>query len=444
MPPCLGYHARVHDSGPVEPPFDPVWLRGVAAAVAEAETRVSPRLEDVYLERRLDVRVSARNGAAVAEECRSDGLAARWTVGTRLVLLARTGTSAEALNEVLAPYARGMTLPDRRPLPAAELDAPREWRRWAEKLAADISGAALDLRLIQRRAVVIRDGSWSVAETPPLVRARRLGKAASALLAVHDHPSLGIWLREMLAPPPARTWAPESRSRLPVLFAGGTAGALLHELVGHLAESDLTARGLSPFAALAGAEIASHGVTIVDDPRRRDLPGGFTADDEGVEARPIHLLSDGVLSGWLCDRRGGRLLGHAPGRGRRATWDHPPVARMSNLVMAPGTTRPQDIERDLQNGLVVSRLSGATVDPTSGRVVIRIERGWEIRHGRRRRELGQFHLTGSALNLLADIDPAVGDDPQPEWRLGWCVKNGLPIATGSEAPTILVRQLEVL
>jgi predicted Zn-dependent protease len=117
---------------------------------------------------------------------------------------------------------------------------------------------------------------------------------------------------------------------------------------------------------------------------------------------------------------------------------------MSNLIMTPGTTRPQDIEHDLESGLVVSRLSGATVDPTSGRVVIRIERGWEIRHGRRRRELGQLHVTGSALNLLANIDPAVGDDPQPEWRLGWCVKNGLPIATGSEAPTILVRQLEVL
>jgi hypothetical protein len=380
----------------------------------------------------------------VVEECRSDGLAARWSVGNRDVLLARTGTSAEALHAVLAPYGRGLTLPERRPLPAAELDAPREWRRWAQELVTRTGEDALDLRLVERRSAVIRQGSWSAVETPPLVRARRVGKSASALLAVHDHPSLGEWLRELLAPPPARTWVPEPRSRLPVLFTAGTAGALLHELVGHLAESDLTARGLSPFAALGGAEVAPHGVTVIDDPGRQDLPGAFTVDDEGVQAGPIQLLSDGVLAGWLCDRRGGQLLNHPPGRGRRATWDRPPVARMSNLIMAPGTTRPQDLERDLENGLVVSRLSGATVDPTSGRVVIRIERGWEIRHGRRRRELGQLHVTGSALNLLANIDPAIGDDPQPEWRLGWCVKNGLPIATGSESPTILVRQLEVL
>jgi len=117
---------------------------------------------------------------------------------------------------------------------------------------------------------------------------------------------------------------------------------------------------------------------------------------------------------------------------------------MSNLVLEPGESDPADLERAVSSGLVVSRISGAAVDPTSDRVVVGVERGWELRNGRRRRELGRCHLVGSALRLLSTVDPAIGSDPEADWRLGWCVKDGLPIPTGAEAPTILVRELEVL
>jgi predicted Zn-dependent protease len=102
------------------------------------------------------------------------------------------------------------------------------------------------------------------------------------------------------------------------------------------------------------------------------------------------------------------------------------------------------MERELSHGLVVSRIGGATVDPISGRLVLRVERGWEVKNGRRRRPTDGFELTGGVLEVLANVDPAMGSDPTPDWRLGWCVKDGIPLPTGSETPSMLVNGLEVL
>jgi TldD protein len=229
-----------------------------------------------------------------------------------------------------------------------------------------------------------------------------------------------------------------------VVFADGSAGALLHELVGHLVEGDLVVDGRSPLAGLGGANLTEAALDLVDDPTRSDLPGAFSCDDEGVAARPVNLLRRGRLCGWLCDRETAEIGGGRPGRGRRVDWRSPPVPRLSNLIVRAGSVAAAAIETDLTKGLLVIRLSGATVDPVSGRTVLRVERGYEIRNGRRRRGLAPFELTGSVTEILAGIDPAVGDDPTPDWRLGWCVKNALPLPTGSETPTLLVRKIEVL
>jgi len=177
---------------------------------------------------------------------------------------------------------------------------------------------------------------------------------------------------------------------------------------------------------------------------REEVAGAFDFDDEGVRAAPVTLIRNGKLESFLCDREGGRGLRCNPGRGRRAAWSRPPVARLSNLVIRPGTTSPEELEGDLVHGLVVTRIGGATVDPVSFRFVLRIERGWEVRHGRRRRPLAPCELTGNVLETLANIDPRIGADPTPDWRLGWCVKDGVPLPTGSEAPSLLVGCLEVL
>jgi TldD protein len=211
-----------------------------------------------------------------------------------------------------------------------------------------------------------------------------------------------------------------------------------------MVESDLVTAGASPLAGLTGATITAPALDIFDDPTRVDLAGAFDHDDEGVDARRVPLIESGRLRAFLCDREGGRRLGSEPGRGRRAGWNRPPVSRQSNLVVAPGKYLPEELEGDLDHALVVTRIGGATVDPVSSRTVLRVERGWEVRHGRRRRPLAPCELTGGTLEILARIDSRIGSDPTADWRLGWCVKDGLPLATGTEAPTLLVERLEVL
>jgi TldD protein len=264
------------------------------------------------------------------------------------------------------------------------------------------------------------------------------------LLSVWDHPELGRWIGDLTEPAPARTWSPPSGTRAPVIFTSGTAGVLLHELVGHHVEADVVLSGGSPLATLLGASITTPALDLVDDPSRFDLPGGFSRDDEGMAADPVLVVGAGRLLAWLCDRTGSERLGGSGGRGRRASCFHPPASRLSNLVVAPGDTPPRDLENELRQGLLVDSLGGASVDPVSNRLLLRVERGWEIHQGRRRRALAPFELTGSSIDVLAHIEPTIANDPRPDWRLGWCVKDGAGLATGSEAPTMMVHRLEVL
>jgi len=424
-------------------PFDPRWLELLAES-CQRLGRTSPRLCDLYLEHRLELEVSGVDGLLHGEECRTQGAAARWAFPRRTVLHASTGASPQTVNELLERYGPTPVAAATRALPPTELDAPRGWQEWARDLVRRLTPPRASVRFLIRKAVVIRPGSWTVVVSPPLVRARVFGDYDTALLAVWDHPQLAHWLSELAEPPAKRRWAPGSATQVPVVFTAGTAGVLLHELVGHLVEADLAGTGSSPLMRLKGASMTAASVQLVDDATRLDLPGGFSCDDEGTPARPLEIIRAGVLVGWLCDLAGAERLGAEPGRGRRASWRHPPGPRLSNLVVSPGDTEPEALEHDLKQGLVVTRLAGATVDPVSGRTVVRVERGWEVANGRRRRPLRPFELTGGALEVLANIDPNLGRDMVTDWRLGWCVKGGLPLPTGSLAPTMLVRRLEVL
>jgi hypothetical protein len=428
-----------HDS----PPFDPQWL-DTLADVCRALASQSPRLVDLFLERRLDLRVSSLGGHLQTEEGRSDGAAVRWRFPSRTVLHAQTGTSPAAVDDLLSSHSRRSVLPKRRRLEVVEIEPPQGWRDWAAEVLRHGGGGHQSVRFVARSAAVVRPGRWAAAKWSPLVRVEANGGGPSALLSVWGHPRLGAWLGEVFEPPAGRRWRPDVGLRLPVMFTAGTAGVVLHEAIGHLAESDLVIAGDSPLSDQLGANITIPGMRVVDDPTRRDLPGGFTSDDEGVVAKPRPLVDEGRLVGWLSDRAGAATLGPPAGRGRRASWRRPPVARLSNLVVSPGGADPGAMENGLDHGLLVTRVGGATVDPVTGRMVLRVERGWEVRRGRRRRPTDGFELTGGVLDVLAHVDPAVGSDPTSDWRLGWCVKDGIPLPTGSEAPSMIFHNLEVL
>jgi len=424
-------------------PLDPKWLQLLSERCAELRGG-GARFEDLYLEQRLEVRLVATGEDLQVESCRLEGAAARWRSPSRAILHARTGLSASAIAELLGRQADRVSLPHSRPLPTAEMDPPRKWSEWAREVACRLRPAPSVIRFLSRRAAVIHGDGWVPVSSPDLVRIERSGDEPTALLSVWGHPQLGHRLSELLERAPAKAWEPSPGSQLPVLFTSGTAGTLMHELVGHMVESDLVTAGASPLSGLVGATVTATTLDVLDDPTRIDLAGAFDHDDEGNDARRVPLIESGRLRGYLCDREGGRRLGSAPGRGRRAGWNRPPVSRQSNLVVAPGKYLPQELEADLDHALVVTRIGGATVDPVSSRTVLRVERGWELRHGRRRRPLAPCELTGGTLEILARIDSRVGSDPTADWRLGWCVKDGLPLATGSEAPTLLVERLEVL
>lgn len=426
----------MHRPTPDLPAFDTGWLDALAEGCGSLRG-THPRFEDLYLERRLEIRVSPDSSV---DTVRLEGGAARWRFPSRWAMHAGSGISSAAVTELVSRYADRLKAPPHAPPPDGDLNPPPGWIDTAISVAH--RGAVV--RFFKRRGVVVRRDGWRLISTPALVRVERTAPDNGALLAVSGHPDLGGWIRSLLDPAPSRLWNPTSGTACPVVFTEGCAGILLHELVGHLVEGDLVASGRSPLAGLGGASLTEADIDLVDDPRRFDLPGGFDIDDEGETARPVVLLREGRLCGVLCDRETAEVCGVPPGRGRRSDWRHLPIPRLSNLIVPSGTVSPEALEADLKQGLVVTRLSGATVDPVSCRAVLRVERGYEIRNGRRRRHLNPFELTGGVTEILAAIDPAVGDDPTPDWRLGWCVKDGLPLPTGSEAPTMMVRRLEVL
>lgn len=427
----------------IDAPFDTRWLEDLAN-VCSMLARANPQLVDLYLERRLELRVISSGGSQSVEECRTEGAAVRWQFPNRTALIARSGVLPQDVSSLLAATGERVVLPTSRPVPPADIDPPRGWRRWACELAGRLSNGRTVVRFLSRQGVVVGPRRWAAVVSPPLLRVEVEHATQTALLGVWDHPDLNRWLNALVDPPPTRPWYPDSGVSVPVLFTAGTGGILMHELIGHPLESDLALSGDSPLVALDDALITAANIHISDDPSRADLPGAFSHDDEGLEARPRTLISGGRLVGWLCDREGGEQLGCAPGRGRRASWDHAPTSRMSNLVVTPGDTAPEVIESGLGRALVVTRLGGATLDPVSNRLVLRVERGWEIHAGRRRRPLGTIELTGGALEVLAHLEPTVGSDSTPDWRLGWCVKDGIPLPTGSESPSMLAHRLEVL
>ena len=424
-----------------DPPFDPRWLDELVELVSTPRRR-PPRLEDVYLERHLEVRLTAADGVWQMQECRSEGTAVRWSFPARGVLTGRTGVTPAIVSELLTRHGCDAR-PSSRTAPASELDAPRGWSEWARALAARFGARRVSVIYAERRAAVVRADGWREAATPALVRVEASDEPAAALLATWGHPRLGEWLSRLLEAPPPKPWTPDPGERLPVLFTDGSGGVLLHELLGHMAEADLVVCGASPLVGLVGAALGPATLTVVDDPTRSDLPGGFSCDDEAVPAAILPIVTDGRLAGWICDRASGELLGHPPGRGRRSSWRRPPAPRLSNLVVAPGEEDPVAMERAVDRGLVVTRLGGATTDTASGRVVLRVERGWELRHGRRRRAVSGCELTGGILATLARLDATLGNDAEADWRLGWCVKDGEPLATGSLCPTLLVHEMEV-
>ena len=236
---------------------------------------------------------------------------------------------------------------------------------------------------------------------------------------------------------------PAPAGTMPVIVSNGWGGVLFHEAVGHGLEADHVERNSSVYAGKLGERVAAPIVTLLDDatiPRHR---GSFRVDDEGVAGQRTPLVVDGILEGYLTDRKSARALGlPTSGNGRRQSFQKLPLPRMTNLVVGRGTSSPADILADTPSGLYVVSLGGGQVDTTSGQFVFSVTEGYLIEGGRLGAPVRGATLAGDSFSVLSRVD-AIGDDFALDPGLGTCGKQGQWVAVGVGQPTLRVAELIV-
>ncbi len=228
-----------------------------------------------------------------------------------------------------------------------------------------------------------------------------------------------------------------------VVLAAGSGGILLHEACGHLLEADYIIPGLSPYAGRLGQAVASPLVSAVDDPTLPDLPASQMVDDEGVPTTRKLLLDQGIIAAFLCGRReAGGGAGFQPGNGRRRSFRHLPLPRMSNTMILSGETPPKEIIRRTGSGIYAARLSAGQADPASGRFRFTVAQGRLIEDGKLTWPLDGAVISGTGPAALSAVD-LVGNDARVDATAAGCTKAGQTIPVSVGHPTLRIRTLTV-
>jgi TldD protein len=236
---------------------------------------------------------------------------------------------------------------------------------------------------------------------------------------------------------------PAPAGQMPVVVSNGWGGVLFHEAVGHGLEADHVVKNSSVYNGKVGQRVASPEVSLVDDATVLNHRGSFRFDDEGAPGQRTVLVEQGLLRGFLTDRRSAGQLGlRRSGNGRRQSYQHLPLPRMTNLYIQPGVGSAEALLADTPRGLYVRSLGGGMVDPASGQFVFSVTEGFLIEGGRLGPPVRGATLAGNSFQVLADID-AVADDFELDPGLGNCGKSGQWVPVGVGQPTLRVRELVV-
>ena len=228
-----------------------------------------------------------------------------------------------------------------------------------------------------------------------------------------------------------------------VVLGPGWPGVLLHEAVGHGLEGDFNRKGTSAFAGLMGARIAAPGVTVVDDGTIPDRRGSITVDDEGTPSARNVLIEDGILVGYLQDRQNARLMGVRPtGNGRRESFAHVPMPRMTNTFMLAGDADPASLVREVRDGLYAVGFGGGQVDITSGKFVFNCTEAYRVRDGVVGAPVKGATLIGDGVTALKGIR-GIGRDLALDPGIGNCGKGGQWVPVGVGQPSLLIGGLTV-
>lgn len=230
---------------------------------------------------------------------------------------------------------------------------------------------------------------------------------------------------------------------LDVALGAGWPGILLHEAVGHGLEGDANRKKTSAFAGLMGQQIAAKGVTVLDDGTIPDRRGSITVDDEGTPSGRNVLIEDGVLVGFMQDRQNARLMGVSPtGNGRRESFAHAPMPRMTNTYMLGGAADPASIVAGMKDGIYAVGFGGGQVDITNGKFVFSCTEAYRVKNGTLGDPVKGATLIGDGATALKNIR-AIGNDMKLDPGIGNCGKAGQWVPVGVGQPTLLIGGLTV-
>ncbi len=230
---------------------------------------------------------------------------------------------------------------------------------------------------------------------------------------------------------------------MPVVLGPGWPGVLLHEAVGHGLEGDFNRKGTSTFSGRIGERVASPLCTVVDDGTLPNRRGSLSVDDEGTPSQRTVLIENGVLKGYLQDRLNARLMKTAPtGNGRRQSYAHAPMPRMTNTFMLAGAHAPEEIIASVDRGLYAVNFGGGSVDITSGKFVFSATEAYLIENGRVTRPVKGATLIGNGPEIMTRIS-MVGDDLALDEGVGVCGKDGQSVPVGVGQPTLRIDQVTV-
>lgn len=228
-----------------------------------------------------------------------------------------------------------------------------------------------------------------------------------------------------------------------VVLGPGWPGILLHEAVGHGLEGDFNRKGHSAFAGLLGQRVASPGVTVIDDGTIPDRRGSISVDDEGTAPARNVLIEDGILVGYMQDRQNARLMGVAPsGNGRRQSYAHAPMPRMTNTFMLPGQDDPATILAGLKDGIYAVGFGGGQVDITNGKFVFSCTEAYRVKNGQVGDPIRGATLIGDGATALQQIR-AIGNDLALDPGIGNCGKQGQWVPVGVGLPSLMIGGLTV-
>jgi TldD protein len=236
---------------------------------------------------------------------------------------------------------------------------------------------------------------------------------------------------------------PAPAGEMQVVLGPGWPGILLHEAIGHGLEGDFNRKKTSAFSGLMGQQVASKGVTVVDDGAIHDRRGSLTIDDEGTPSSRTVLIEDGVLTGYMQDRQNARLMGMQPtGNGRRESFAHAPMPRMTNTCMMAGEHDPEEILRSVKKGLYAVNFGGGQVDITSGKFVFSASEAYLVENGRIGAPVKGATLIGNGPDVLTRVR-MIGNDMKLDPGVGTCGKDGQGVPVGVGQPTLLIDNLTV-